>query len=47
MKINVPYAIMFNFQVMRNEEVDKIISVIGEEVSGFNVMRLFVLPAPS
>ena len=47
MKINVSYAIMFNFQVMRNEEVDKIISVIGEEVSGFNVMRLFVLPAPS
>ena len=47
MKINVPYAIMFNFQVMRNEEVDKIISVIGEEVSVFNVMRLFVLLAPS
>lgn len=47
MKIKVSYAVMFNFQVMRNEEVDKIISVIGEEVSGFNVMRLFVLPAPS
>lgn len=47
MKIKVPYAIMFNFQVMRNEEVDKIISVIGEEVSVFNVMRLFVLLAPS
>ena len=45
MKINVPYAIMFNFQVMRNE--DKIISVIDEEVSVFNVMRLFALPAPS
>ena len=47
MKINVPYAIMFNFLVMRNEEIDKIISVISEEVSVFNVMRLFVLPAPS
>lgn len=47
MKIKVPYAIMLNFQVMRNEEVDKIISVIGEEVSVFNVMRLFVLLAPS
>lgn len=47
MKINVSYAIMFNFQVMRNEGVDKIISVIGEEVSVFNVMRLFVLPVPS
>ena len=47
MKIKVLYAIMFNFQVMRNEEVDKIISVIGEEVSVFNVMRLFVLLAPS
>lgn len=47
MKINVSYAIMFNFQVMRNEGVDKIISVIGEEVSVFNVMRLFVLPGPS